>query len=145
MNMMVDVAAKGAHTPHEGMPPLDISGPPVSFFEFWPQRYFYAPMMLYWLWLTLKHGGRFSLPTAANPAFPMGGWIGESNLIEWFWEQRLRGGGRGDRPAAFLQRLARDQAEQGRGTRLEELTGKEERRGESTNAASRGPRRRRAR
>ena len=78
MNMMVGIAAKGAHIPHEGMPPLDISGPPVSFFEFWPQRYFYAPMMLYWLWLTLKHGGRFSLPTAANPAFPMGGWIGES-------------------------------------------------------------------
>ena len=78
MNMIVDVASDAAHVPHEGMPPLDLSGPPVSFFEFWPQRYFYAPMMAYWLWLTLKHGGRFSLPTAANPAFPMGGWIGES-------------------------------------------------------------------
>jgi hypothetical protein len=64
--------------PHEGMPPLDLSGPPVSFFEFWPQRYFYAPMFLYWLWLTVKHGGRFTLPTIANPLMPMGGWIGES-------------------------------------------------------------------
>lgn len=64
--------------PHRGMPPFDASGPAVSFFEFWPQRYFYAPMFLYWLWLTVKHGGRFTLPTVANPLFPMGGWIGES-------------------------------------------------------------------
>jgi hypothetical protein len=64
--------------PHQGMPPIDSSGPALSFFEFWPQKLFYAPMILYWLWLTLKHGGRFALPTAANPTFPMGGWIGES-------------------------------------------------------------------
>jgi hypothetical protein len=64
--------------PHRGMPPLDQSGPAVSFFEFWPQRTFYAPMFLYWLWLSAKHGGRFTLPTVANPLFPMGGWIGES-------------------------------------------------------------------
>jgi hypothetical protein len=64
--------------PHRGMPPFDQSGPPVSFFEFWPQRTFYAPMFLYWLWLTAKHGGRFTLPTLANPLFPMGGWVGES-------------------------------------------------------------------
>src|SRR5690242_10952748 len=47
--------------PHQGMPPLDLSGPALSFFEFWPQQIFYAPMILYWLWLTLKHGGRFAL------------------------------------------------------------------------------------
>jgi hypothetical protein len=64
--------------PHQGMPPLDLGGPAVSFFEFWPQRTFYAPMILYWLWLSAKHGGRFTLPTAANPLFPMGGWVGES-------------------------------------------------------------------
>ncbi len=63
--------------PHRGMPPLDLSGPSISFFEFWPQRYFYAPMVLWWLWLSLKHGG-FTVPTAANPSFPFGGWIGES-------------------------------------------------------------------
>jgi hypothetical protein len=64
--------------PHRGMPPLDTSGPALSFFEFWPQRYFYAPMVLYWLWLSAKHGGRFTLPTISNPSFPMGGWVGES-------------------------------------------------------------------
>jgi len=66
-----------ARIPHQGMPPLDHSGPALSFYEFWPQHTFYAPMILYWLWLSLKHGG-FTLPTAANPSFPMGGWIGES-------------------------------------------------------------------
>jgi hypothetical protein len=64
--------------PHRGMPPLDHNGPAVSFFEFWPQQTFYAPMFLYWLWLSARHGGRFTLPTVANPLFPMGGWIGES-------------------------------------------------------------------
>ncbi len=75
---MSNAVAMRSQIPHEGMPPLDLSGPAVSFFEFWPQRYFYAPMFLYWLWLTLKHGGRFTLPTIANPLMPMGGWIGES-------------------------------------------------------------------
>ncbi len=63
--------------PHRGMPPLDLSGPSVSFFEFWPQQLFYTPMIAWWLWLSLKHGG-FTAPTAANPSFPFGGWIGES-------------------------------------------------------------------
>ena len=64
--------------PHQGMPPLDTSGPTLSYFEFWPQSLFYAPMLSYWLWLSAKHGGRFTLPTISNPLFPMGGWIGES-------------------------------------------------------------------
>ncbi len=66
-----------ARRPHVGLPPLDLQGPPLSLFEFWPQQIFYAPIVLYWLWLSLKHGG-FTLPTAANPSFPFGGWIGES-------------------------------------------------------------------
>lgn len=74
---MADAAHLAIHTPHQGMPPLDVSGRQVSFFEFWPQRYFYAPMFVYWLWLTIRHGG-FTLPTISNPLFPMGGWIGES-------------------------------------------------------------------
>ena len=37
-------------------------------------------MVLYWLWLSLRHGG-FTLPTVANPSFPFGGWIGESKDI----------------------------------------------------------------
>lgn len=75
---MSNVLPLRVRTPHEGMPPFDPSGPAVSFFEFWPQTYFYAPMFVYWLWLSLKHGGRFTLPTISNPLMPMGGWIGES-------------------------------------------------------------------
>jgi hypothetical protein len=74
---MSDAAQLERRTPHQGMPPLDMSGKQISYFEFWPQRYFYAPMFLYWLWLTIRHGG-FTLPTISNPLFPMGGWIGES-------------------------------------------------------------------
>jgi hypothetical protein len=75
---MIDAARSEIRRPHAGMPPLDTSGEQVSFFEFWPQKYFYAPMFLYWLWLTVRHGFRFTLPTISNPTFPMGGWIGES-------------------------------------------------------------------
>src|SRR5689334_12053986 len=69
--------ALALRVPHQGMPPLDRSGPALSHFEFWPQHLFYAPMIFYWLWLSLKHGG-FTLPTAANTGFEFGGWIGES-------------------------------------------------------------------
>ena len=74
---MIDHARDEIRVPHQGLPPLDRSGPPISYFEFWPQHYFYPPMCLYWLFLTVKHGG-FTLPTVSNPAFPMGGWIGDS-------------------------------------------------------------------
>ncbi len=74
---MSDAVALFRRTPHQGMPPLDLSGPALSFFEFWPQKAFYAPMLLYWIWLSVKHRG-FTLPTAANPSFPFGGWVGES-------------------------------------------------------------------
>lgn len=74
---MPDATAAEIRVPHKGMPPLDTSGPQISFFEFWPQTYFYAPMFLYWLWLTVRHGG-FTVPTISNPLIPMGGWIGES-------------------------------------------------------------------
>lgn len=74
---MLDAIAQEVRVPHQGMPPLDMSGPQLSFFEFWPQRYFYAPIFFYWLWLTVRHGG-FTVPTISNPLFPMGGWIGES-------------------------------------------------------------------
>ena len=76
--MAADLARGEVRVPHKGMPPLDMSGEQISFFEFWPQKYFYAPVFLYWMWLTLRHGGRFTLPTISNPLFPMGGWIGES-------------------------------------------------------------------
>lgn len=66
-----------AARPHQGMPPLDESGAPLSFFEFWPMWAFYPPVMLYAAWQMLRHRGVL-LPTAANPHFPGGGFFGES-------------------------------------------------------------------
>jgi hypothetical protein len=63
--------------PHQGMPPLDVEGAPLSFYEFWPMWAFYPPVALYAAWLMLKHRGAL-LPTAANPSFPGGGFVGES-------------------------------------------------------------------
>lgn len=65
---------------HKGMPPLDMIGQPTSWFEFWPGKIFYFPIALYWLWLALKHRS-LTLPTAANPAFPLGGLVGESKAV----------------------------------------------------------------
>jgi hypothetical protein len=59
------------------MPPLDESGPALSFFEFWPMWAFYPPVFLYVLWLMLRYRG-VMLPTVANPSFPGGGFFGES-------------------------------------------------------------------
>jgi hypothetical protein len=59
------------------MPPLDLDGEPLSFFEFWPMWAFYPPVALYAAWLMLRHRGAL-LPTVANPSFPAGGLVGES-------------------------------------------------------------------
>lgn len=64
-------------TPHQGMPPLDTAGAPLSFFEFWPMWAFYPPVIAYVAWLMLRHRSVL-LPTVANPRFPNGGWVGES-------------------------------------------------------------------
>lgn len=63
--------------PHRGMPPLDLEGPALSYFEFWPMWAFYPPVMLYAAWLMLRYRGTL-LPTVANPSFPGGGFYGES-------------------------------------------------------------------
>ncbi|MGF7205824.1 hypothetical protein GGE65_000382 [Skermanella aerolata] len=63
--------------PHAGMPPLDLSGDQLSDFEFWSMRRFYWPVALYSLWLMVRYRG-ITLPTAANPSFPGGGFSGES-------------------------------------------------------------------
>ena len=63
--------------PHQGMPPFDESGAPLSFFEFWPMWAFYPPVLLYAFWLMLRYRG-ILLPTVANPSFPGGGFFGES-------------------------------------------------------------------
>lgn len=66
-----------ATCPHAGMPPLDLSGKPLSFFEFWPARLFYLPIALQWVWLMLRYRG-MTLPALTNPLFPQGGLAGES-------------------------------------------------------------------
>ncbi|MCI4430483.1 MAG: hypothetical protein JHC40_15100 [Burkholderiales bacterium] len=66
-----------APRPHQGMPALDQSGAPLSFFEFWPMWAFYPPVALYAAWLMLRYRGLL-LPTVANPSFPGGGFFGES-------------------------------------------------------------------
>lgn len=45
--------------------------------EFWPLHIFYIPVVLYILYLGLRHRS-FTLFTAANPAIPDGGVVGES-------------------------------------------------------------------
>ncbi|MGH9837133.1 MAG: VTT domain-containing protein, partial [Blastocatellia bacterium] len=45
--------------------------------EFWPPYVFYPPVVCYVAWLMLKHRG-VTVFTAANPAIPGGGFIGES-------------------------------------------------------------------
>jgi hypothetical protein len=63
--------------PHQGMPPLELDGPALSYFEFWPMWAFYPPIVAYAAWLMLRHRGVL-LPTVANPSFPGGGFYGES-------------------------------------------------------------------
>lgn len=62
---------------HQGMPFLDPSGPALSFYEFWPTKFFYIPITINWIVLSIRHGCT-TLPTVANPLFPVGGLVGES-------------------------------------------------------------------
>ncbi|MCB2008708.1 MAG: hypothetical protein KDH93_27105 [Rhodoferax sp.] len=77
MSASLDHGAGTGQLPHQGMPPLDESGRPLSFFEFWPMWAFYPPIVVYVLWLMLRYRG-ILLPTVANPSFPGGGFVGES-------------------------------------------------------------------
>jgi hypothetical protein len=47
--------------------------------EFWPPWIFYPPVLVYILWLGLRHRG-LTVFTAANPAILAGGFIGESKM-----------------------------------------------------------------
>ncbi len=49
----------------------------VHRWEFWPMWLFYAPLAPWIVWLAIRHRG-LTLPTAANPGIPHGGWVGES-------------------------------------------------------------------
>jgi len=73
----LDQGAGTGQRPHQGMPPFDESGAPLSFFEFWPMWAFYPPIVFYVAWLMVRYRG-ILLPTVANPSFPGGGFVGES-------------------------------------------------------------------
>ncbi len=45
--------------------------------EFWPVWLFYSPLLPWIAWLAIRHRG-ITTPTAANPALPHGGFVGES-------------------------------------------------------------------
>ncbi len=45
--------------------------------EFWPAWFFYLPLVPWYLYLSLRHGG-VTVWTAANPGIPAGGLVGES-------------------------------------------------------------------
>ncbi len=60
-----------------GLASQDRSAPALSYFEFWPDWLFYAPVVAHWVLLGLRYGD-FSLPTAANPHISTGGLCGES-------------------------------------------------------------------
>lgn len=47
--------------------------------EFWPSWVFYAPVVPWIGWLSLRYRG-FTVITAANPAIPHGGFVGESKF-----------------------------------------------------------------
>jgi pimeloyl-ACP methyl ester carboxylesterase/membrane protein DedA with SNARE-associated domain len=51
----------------------------VTRWEFWPPWIFYLPALLYVIWLGVKHRS-LTLFTAANPALPDGGVVGESKF-----------------------------------------------------------------
>ena len=49
----------------------------ISHFEFWPAWLFYAPVVIQWILLGVRHGS-MTLPTVANPSIDTGGLCGES-------------------------------------------------------------------
>lgn len=49
----------------------------IAKWEFWPLQVFYAPVVLYVLWLAIRHRSLTAF-TAVNPAIPAGGFKGES-------------------------------------------------------------------
>jgi len=64
---------------NRGLPTLDLHPRPVSFFEFWPAWVFYTPVVIYWIFLSLRYRN-FGLPMAVNPNIKLGGMVGESKL-----------------------------------------------------------------
>ena len=59
------------------MPVLDMTGKPLSWFEFLPTFFFYTPVVFLWIWLGFKYRN-LALPLIANPGIPLSGMVGES-------------------------------------------------------------------
>ncbi len=49
----------------------------TSYFEFWPSWIIYSPVVLQWLWLSLRYRS-LTLPLIANPDIPLAGMVGGS-------------------------------------------------------------------
>ncbi|WP_245929155.1 D-alanine--D-alanine ligase [Agarilytica rhodophyticola] len=64
---------------NRGLPKLELGSKPVSFFEFWPAWFFYIPIVIYWILLSLRYRN-FGLPMVVNPHIDLGGMVGESKL-----------------------------------------------------------------
>jgi membrane protein DedA with SNARE-associated domain len=62
---------------HDGMPALMACDRKVALAERIPPLLFYAPLLLTWIALGIRHRG-LTLPSAANPRIPTGGMWGES-------------------------------------------------------------------
>lgn len=62
----------------------------VRRWEFWPAWIFYAPVLPWIAWLSLRHRG-FTVVTAANPGIPHGGFVGESKsrILEQLPQERV--------------------------------------------------------
>lgn len=62
----------------------------IGRWEFWPRWAFYPPVVLYVLWLGLKHRS-LRIVTAVNPAIPAGGLVGESKtaILDGIGEQAM--------------------------------------------------------
>jgi len=65
------------YLPNHGLPPLDLEEKPYSYFEFWPAWFFYTPVVIYWLFLSIKYRS-IGLPMTVNPNIPLAGMVGES-------------------------------------------------------------------
>ncbi|VAW62195.1 D-alanine-D-alanine ligase [hydrothermal vent metagenome] len=76
--MTYHLLTKPESTIHQGMPELKWQdNKTTSLFEFWPIQLIYFPVVLQWLYLSLRHRS-LSLPLIANTSIPLAGMVGES-------------------------------------------------------------------
>ncbi|VAW73361.1 D-alanine-D-alanine ligase, partial [hydrothermal vent metagenome] len=69
---------KPASAIHQGMPALKYRhNKSTSFFEFWPTPLIYFPVLIQWLYLSIRHRS-LTLPLIANTSIALAGMVGES-------------------------------------------------------------------